>query len=395
MKQQFSKLLENNNETNNKTTFNFLDEYESKFNNDENNRLFKNEDYNKLKTEKIVKKKEQRNLPDFKIYGFINGGNNCYLNSSLQLLTRINELKYGVLNFQKSEINEDTDTKGQLIVEFQKILNKIENSKNDNLTISPDNLKSIMGYIDEKYNWNSQEDSNEFISYFINGLFKETASKAKGKNIKPLEIKNESDKEAYKQFHKRFYLKKGYSFLLDIFYGISETRNYCKCGNTITNKFNAYFMLELPLFNLVQKKKNKTLELNEILDEYRSEKKIELKCDKCKINNIANTKILLITFPKYLMLSFIRTVDDDKYISNDILYKNLLSMRSDYDNKIYQYSLECVIEHSGGAHFGHYTALCPKDKNDNIWYRFNDSYCDKYNYDFHSKNALILLYKLC
>ena len=57
------------------------------------------------------------------------------------------------------------------------IINKIENSKNDNLTINPKNLKYIMGNINEIYYRNSQEDSNEFISNFISGLFKETTSK--------------------------------------------------------------------------------------------------------------------------------------------------------------------------------------------------------------------------
>ena len=67
---------------------------------------------------------------------------------------------------------------------------------------------------------------------------------------------------------------------------------------------------------------------------------------------------------------------------------------SDYDNKIYKYDLECVIEHSGGVGFGHYTALCPKDSNNNKWYRFNESYCDRENYGYQSKNATVLLYKL-
>ena len=67
-------------------------------------------------------------------------------------------------------------------------------------------------------------------------------------------------------------------------------------------------------------------------------------------------------------------------------------LKTDYDNKSYNYSLESVIEHSGVINSGHYTSLC-KDKKNNICYRFNDRYCDKNNCDFHSKNALLLLYK--
>ena len=65
-----------------------------------------------------------------KIYGFINKGNDSYLNSSLQLLTRIKELKDGVFNYEKKyKINEDNDTEGKLFIEFKKMLNLIENSK--------------------------------------------------------------------------------------------------------------------------------------------------------------------------------------------------------------------------------------------------------------------------
>lgn len=249
-----------------------------------------------------------------------------------------------------------------------------------------------MGNINEKYYRNSQEDSNEFISNFISGLFKETAKKTKDKDIPKLNINNEPDKTAYESFCKRFYIKKGYTFLIDIFYGIFKTKNYCKaCKQIISIKFNAYNMFELPLYKLVKKDKKEFLDLKEIINEYRKEKLLNYICDNCKNNSEIYTKIFLYTLPKYLILSFIRIVDDE-YFDNNIKYDDNLDIKTDYDNKIYNYSLECVIEHLGGVHFGHYTALC-KDKKNNKWYRFDDSCCNKYNCNFHSKNALILLYK--
>lgn len=86
-----------------------------------------------------------------KFYGFIKNGNNCYLNSILQILTRINELKNGILNYQYNEINKDNDTKKQIFVELKKIVNTIENSKNDNLTINTENLKDIIYSTNEIY----------------------------------------------------------------------------------------------------------------------------------------------------------------------------------------------------------------------------------------------------
>ena len=86
-----------------------------------------------------------------KFNGFINNGNNCYLNSTLQILTRINELKNGILNYQDIEIYKDNDTKKQIFVELKKIVNSIENSKNDNLTINTENIKDIIYSTNEIY----------------------------------------------------------------------------------------------------------------------------------------------------------------------------------------------------------------------------------------------------
>jgi len=388
---EINTLKENENKIN--KYVNNINEIKEKLQNKiKENELLKKENL-KIKNKEIKEsgKKMSKAEESIKFYGFINNGYNCYLNSSLQLLTRINELKNGILNYQDNEINKDNDTKGQLFFEFKKIVNTIENSKNDNLTINPEKLKYIMGNINEIYYRNSQEDSNEFISNFISGLFKETVNKEKWKIVQKLDIKNEQDKMAYESFYKRFYIKKGYTFLMDIFYGIFKTINYCKtCKNTFSIRFNAYNMFELPLYKLAKKNKNKTLDLKEILNEYRAEKSLNYKCD-CKNNSELFTKICLYTLPKYLILSFIRNVDNE-YFYNNIKYDEILDIKTDYDNKSYNYSLESVIEHSGGINSGHYTALC-KDKKNNKWYRFNDSYCDKYNCDFHSKNALLLLYK--
>lgn len=153
----------------------------------EENRLFQNDEYNKSK---IEQRKEQNGICDknqellneniisneeYKIYGFTNQSSDCYLNSSLQLLTRINELKNGIYNYEKKyKINKENDTKGQLFIEFKKILDQIKNSsEKENLTINPQHLKNIMGKLDEKY-YGNNVDANEFISNLIDGLLMET-----------------------------------------------------------------------------------------------------------------------------------------------------------------------------------------------------------------------------
>ena len=348
----------------------------------------------KKKKEKIILPEEkEKEINDFnkynKIYGFNNDGNNCYLNSSLQLLTRIKDLKKEVFNFQENY--QDNDTQGRLIIEFRNILKKIENSTNDNLIINPARLKSIMGNVDERYNSYGQEDSNEFIANFINAILSETANKEI--KVKKLNIVNELEKRPYENLYKKFYQRKGNSFILNLFYGITKLTKYCKkCGTINSIKFNVYNMLEFPLYSLAKKYKNKDLTLNDLYNKYIEEIKNDGTCNNCNEDELYS-KTTIYTLPKYLMICLQRTCDNE-YFCNNVLYSKNINLKSEFDNNKSSYTLECVIEHSGGINYGHYTALAPVDKDNNIWYRFNDSYCNKFKTDFQSNNAFILLYKL-
>ena len=324
-----------------------------------------------------------------KIYGFKNGGNNCFLNSSLQLLTRIKELKEEVLNFKG--ISENNETGGRLINEFRKILVMIENSSNNNLIINPDKLKKIMGNVDNKYFLNGQEDSNEFIVNFLNALLLETGNKEIP--FKKLNIINELDKKPYENLCKKFFKKKGSSFIIDLFYGISKTIKNCKsCGKNNSIKFNAYNILEFQLYALAKKTK-KEITLNSLYNNYSEEKKIEDdSCSFCNSDKIF-TKTCIYTLPKYLIICFQRACDNE-YCYNNVTYPKILKIRSEFDNIEHSYKLDCVIEHSGGAGYGHYTALIPFDKDNNIWWRFSDSYWNENNVGYQSDNAFLLLYKL-
>jgi ubiquitin C-terminal hydrolase len=93
---------------------------------------------------------------------------------------------------------------------------------------------------------------------------------------------------------------------------------------------------------------------------------------------------------KEIIVYFGRTIDDN-YIDNQIIYPYKYTFESFIDNDI-DYNLECVIEHSGGAHYGHYTSLCPIKK-ENKWYKFSDTSFYENHGAYHGENAIILLYK--
>ena len=341
----------------------------------------------------VTNKKKKNHEEDFsicqKLYGFKNEGNNCYLNSSLQLLTRIKELKDEVINF--NENFQDNDTQGKLIIEFRNMLNIINNSYKDDLILNPSKLKRIMGNVDERYNSNGQEDSNEFITNFINALLSETGNKEL--KVKKLKIVNELEKRPYENLYKKFYQRKGDSFILDLFYGISKLTKFCKkCENINSIKFNVYNMLEFPLYNLAKYNKNKDILLKELYKNYIEEIKCDGICNTCSSDQIYS-KTSIYTSPKYLMICFQRAYENE-YFYNNVIYPKNIQIKNEYENKNNSYLLDCVIERSGGFGFGHYTALVPFDNDNNEWLRFSDSYCNKSKVDFQSDTALILLYKL-
>ena len=333
-----------------------------------------------------------RNEEEFKLeeeiyekYGFINDGNNCYLNSSLQLLTRVKELKLNILRYHENDICTNTITEGKLTKEFKKIFIDLKNRKE---FINPKDLKRVMGKIDERYKDNNQEDANEFISNFLDGLLDETGDKSSFPE--PLKMNNQQDQIAYNKFYDRFYKKRGNSFLLDLFYSIIKTQKVCKsCGKVISIKFNAYNIIELPIYNLAENNKD-DLKFRDILADFmKKNENIIGECKYCKAKNNIYEIIKIYKLPKYLMFYFGRTIDDE-YINNNIIYHKELNLDS-FINNNEKFILECVIEHSGGAHYGHYTSICSMQKGEK-WYKFSDTSYYESKTKYHGNNAIILLY---
>ena len=302
-------------------------------------------------------------------------GNICYMNSSIQCLFHLKD-------FTDKIIETASDKKDDLISATSNLIDEMKNKNSDVLSVK--NIKKVMGdKIDERYKENNQEDANEFISNFLDGLLNEIGDKKK--LPKPLDIENESDRAAYEKFYKRFYKMKGNSFLLDLFYSILKTEKICKrCKESNSIKFNTNNIIELPIKSLA--KGGNEINLNEIIVNYL--KKNENITGECKFcgGNIYE-KINIYSLPKYLILYFGRTIGN-KYISNQIKFPD----EYDFIENV-PYRITSVIYHSQlGKKFGHYTASCKCDNN--VWYYFNDSCVTKES--FKNKGHLkpiILIYE--
>ena len=236
--------------------------------------------------------------------------------------------------------------------------------------------------IDERYKDNNQEDANEFISNFLDGLLNEIGDK---NNLpEPLNIKNKDDQIAYNKFYNRFYKTKGNSFLLDLFYSILKTQKVCKyCGKVNSIKFNAYNIIELPIINLA--KRGNDIKFEDIIENYfTKEQNIDGECNNCGKNEIYET-IDIISLSKYLIFYFGRTIND-KYINNQIIFPNTF----DFDEKTRYENTSVMYYTKFSKTIGHYTASC---KCDGDWYYFNDTYVEKGKNSNSNFKPIILIYE--
>ena len=232
----------------------------------------------------------------------------------------------------------------------------------------------------------NQEDANEIIANFLDGLLEETPSI----NRIFQNRFDEMNREAYMIFFNKFYRKKGNSFILDLFFGELRTTKTCKNCRVNSVKFIAYNMLELPVYEIAKPRSNKDIYLEEIFQNFLSEIKSGARFGRCGNEMISKNEIF--KFPKYLIIFFGRTVGDN-YVSNNIKYNNKTELSQYMCNKCSpaQFELQSVIEHRGGAHHGHYTSLCYIES-ESCWYYFSDTESPLYS-DYQGRNAIILLYK--
>ena len=338
-----------------------------------------------------------------------NGSNLCFMNSSIQCLSHLISFREWIIKFNFSTNKGNKN----LLMETKKLF---EEMKNENYPLKSNvlGIKKVMSEVDERYKYNNQEDANEFISIFLDELLEETKCGLETKENKT--FKNKIEEDAYNKIWRKFYSKKGGSFLVPLFYGLLKTEKKCnECDGIISIDFNTFNMLELSIYNY---KDLESVKLEKILSDFYGKKlsnKNKQYCYKCK-NETTNYNITTIySLPKYLIIYFGRTIDNE-YINLNIEYGktlklspyirapkkykndnsdlfNIESKESEFDDNKNEYSL-CNIIHYNSSYnskSGHYTATCLCDDD---WYHFNDSFISEENEisDFYNRE-IILFYE--
>lgn len=324
----------------------------------------------KKKTKKTFASSDNKNLY-----------NVCYMNSSIQCLFHLSKFS-DILFCPGKKLTNATIA----------LLSSMMNKKNKILSVSE--IKEAMAEIDDKYNDNNPEDANEFISNYLNALHDEIANKNGDFQKKILYSKD--DEESFQKFYKKFYERKGSSFIIDSFYGILRSVSFCKCGVTFSVRFHSFNILELPLCN-IENQDNKILSMHNILKKFITKKVVkDAKCSECRKDTYIKTGLYYL--PDCLIIFFERN-SEKGYIKNDIeiletidfnyyLYNNdsIKQSNANYELKgIIYYDL---YENDNG----HYSASF---KIDDKWYCLNDEKKEEQDepHNYVNDNAILLFYE--
>ena len=197
--------------------------------------------------------------------GSINLGNTCFMNSSIACLSNCTELTaYFLLKKFVNDINRNNydGAKGRLAEEWYKLL---YNYWNTSYRVGkPQNIKNIVGSKNRKFLGYNQQDSNEFMTVFLEILGEDLNRTTKKKYIELKEQQEgESDVEAARRFW-NLHVQRNDSIVTDLFHGLLKSTITCpKCHfkNITYDPFNT-LALTIPnsyIINQFQSKRKKSI----------------------------------------------------------------------------------------------------------------------------------------
>jgi len=329
--------------------------------------------------------------------GLVNFGNTCYMNSAIQCLASIDNLKKYFLEKEfVDDLNKESNEVNLVIQWYKLLLGKY--SKNS--VISPESFRreirmvSLKEGINLNFVGNGQNDVQEFILFLIdkmhNGISRKVSVNITGT------VKTELDKcalEAMKTW--KIYFKDSYSIFIDLFYCQNSSRIYNLDKELLSTNYDpiCYHSIPIPnkedvniydcfdLFTTME-----LMEDEENLYYYEKEKEY-IKCYK---------QIKFWSLPKVLIIVLKRFMNNGNKINSKVDFPlknlNLSKYCVGYKKNNNIYDLIAVSNHTGSLQGGHYYAYCKM--NDDKWYNFNDNTVTTLDEDnIVSSKAYCLFYK--
>ena len=331
----------------------------------------------KIINEQILKNQINKNK---KPCGIINYGNNCYLNSGLQILSSCNKLV--------EELNRYKDLKdgliGLIIDAFYKIFR-------DDI-YDPFEFSNYFCKLNKEA-FNSQYCSQNFIRKLLKNINDELLKYKDIHYITEFIQYKSSDNFEIQSYNKFLQANKFFpqSNALNLFTIItkSHSQGKCKfCNNFIEDFSYSYFIDQNIYLDNIQEKSK----FSEILYKNIKSNNLTMNCKYCNKEITINEEIRYIKLPEILIFTLERY--QEKINNVEIIPDKIIEMGKYIDKSVYisntKYSLFAInIRYGSTRDFGH--EICQIERNSE-WYEINDtkSYIRQ---NEHNKNIHGLFYK--
>ena len=198
-----------------------------------------------------------------------NLGNTCFMNSSIACLSNCTELTYYFLKGDYlKDINEENNLgmRGELAKEWGNLMKQywVENTR----VGDPSDFKYTIGRKAERFRGYGQQDSNEFMSVFLDYL-NEDLNKATKKEY--VELNEKMEDETDEDCSKRFWevnLRRNDSIVTDLFCGQFKSTITCPKCQWINITFDPFDTINLPLLTQIRRNEYK-YGYNENLEQFK------------------------------------------------------------------------------------------------------------------------------
>ena len=343
----------------------------------------------------------------FPLVGLNNIGSTCFMNSTLQCLLHISELSLYFLNeypkdksFLESK-NKNIQTNGDISKAYYEVLKSVYNLSKKEIKFSynsyaPFEFKKILGKYNSQFKKSEANDSKDLILYLLQTFHEELnyfGDKTIPKNIPMPDLTSRSNSFNY---FTMTYQSTNFSKVSQLFYGTYENVIKCSKCKTIFYSYQKFEFISFSLYNY----RNSIFNIRDGFRDNELAKKLEGEnqylCNKCQKLVDAELFTKIIETPLKLIINIDYGKDKINQVQklifeHEIDITEFLSFKLEKDIK---YQLCAVCSHKGvSGPNGHYIAFC-KNKENNKWFKFNDSSCQEVDkYELNRDNPYLLIYE--
>ena len=213
--------------------------------------------------------------------GLTNLGNTCFMASMLQCLSNTSLLRsFFISDAYKSDVNacNPLGFSGKIAKTYAELMKDMWSGTYT--VCAPSDFKKTIGEFQSQYKGNDQQDSQEFMSFLLDGLHEDLNRILKKPYVQSVEGGGRPDIEVAQESWSAFKLRND-SKLVDSCFGQLRSRVTCKCGH-VSVKFDEFSSVSLP----IPESTDITADITDCLTKFSAEEQMldseTFQCSKCQ-----------------------------------------------------------------------------------------------------------------